>query len=779
MSPAQVAQAIQIFKGQKKLGKNKKMKTATTKVKKIIKKKQNKSSAVKPAIAQQLDDRNPIISGFQTDNSMSNTQSALTLETAVNVGTFQGIALSVVSYALSRGWDSYTSTPDIPYFAYIYLTNTLINYANDAVPQMSSVPRWLAIWGSMIGQKRVPFYAGAITYKFNTGANTAVLSVTENVGPTAAALQWNCSKPTNAVVNTRFIITDNVTPAYTSDLGESAASSLFQFMQSDRGGNKEMDQMVPSNGAPPARVKVDASAYATVTTQLGGGQESGGWLTSLSLEVPIRSPIFSIFLMQPSNLTNTIPGRFSNYPRSFSGDVLSNAGLSISYLHPKQLSMKQPIKYHFVDFFEFSEVVALWLGQVIEQRFNDPDEMQNYNIAGGAGLNPTASANWLQSLTCPLTFQEVNLLLRATLMNAVKDTQPAVQSLYPREDNGSYPEFAAFVAGFGTGPRAMTTEMKLPRLLLENIRNLTSKINDQHRNGANNPYVSVPVLGGYPGDVLPYGDAVVIIPALPSDDPGIPIFSQMGATPSFYHGKRVNAKGVIENIMAPETPISLYDGSSTAGYIIINDPGPLNTLVSIWNTWIVQNVEQFSVAIDVLGTENGIALSRSVNVTRYWQDVSVDSPALQFVDPRIKKATLTPSYYASRQEDAVSFSYNPYSSVWETYQQFYILPQVRIDHTTIITNQSDFTRVSGGMREPFSLAANETAMPKNFQESHASYASLLTRQKLAVKTSIENFLDEAARKGRGGILTSLLAGPLDKALGTGGLLSGLASVLPI
>jgi len=256
-------------------------------------------------------------------------------------------------------------------------------------------------------------------------------------------------------------------------------------------------------------------------------------------------------------------------------------------------------------------------------------------------------------------------------------------------------------------------------------------------------------------------------------------FSQMGATPSFYHGQRVNAKGVLENVMAPETPISLYDGNSTAGYIIINDPGALNTLVSIWNTWVTQNVEQFTVAMDVLGTENGISLSRSVNVTRYWQDVNLDSAAKKFVDPRLKKVKLVDSYYSSRQEDAVSFSYNPYSAVWETYQQFYILPQVRIDHTTITTNQSDFTRVSGAMREPFSLAANETSMPKNFQESHATYAAVMTRQKLAVKTSIENFLDEAAKKGRGGILTSLLAGPLDKALGTGGLLSGIASILPI
>jgi len=38
MSPAQIAQAVKIFKGQKKLGKNKKMTTAANKVKKIIKK---------------------------------------------------------------------------------------------------------------------------------------------------------------------------------------------------------------------------------------------------------------------------------------------------------------------------------------------------------------------------------------------------------------------------------------------------------------------------------------------------------------------------------------------------------------------------------------------------------------------------------------------------------------------------------------------------------------------------------------------------------------------
>jgi len=301
-------------------------------------------------------------------------------------------------------------------------------------------------------------------------------------------------------------------------------------------------------------------------------------------------------------------------------------------------------KFKFIDFREFHEVVAIWASKIVTQYWADP--ANNVSVSQGGTQDPTTTQ-------CPLTLQELGLILRNEIMFIFGATQVGVQSLLPILPQSSTENvFHPFLMG-NTGTAVQSYKMKLPLPLIENLRGLlvhivTSASGRDHE-------VLCPVLGQYQNDVPVTSDY-----QFTTYDAETPVVTDtFAALPPVQRRLRKGSKGELmwERDMV-EPVIDFIDTSSGSNYVFINDPTRLTTLTSLWNEWVTK-YEAYSSPIGVLSNNPGVNVLCSINQTRYWINVTpaAKARAADVLDERVvQRKNLSTSIYANRQTFAVSFS---------------------------------------------------------------------------------------------------------------------------
>jgi len=393
--------------------------------------------------------------------------------------------------------------------------------------------------------------------------------------------------------------------------------------------------------------------------------------------------------------------------------------------------------------------------------------------------NQLVDAGTVPGTICPLTLQEVMLLLRNVLMQAFKDTQPAVQSLYPvSPDSASDPQPVAFTCGANTCFLA-DTGMKLPQGFVENIRALVARSIPKGKNGS---LSFIPVLGIIQGDVLNENDYQFSS----NQPPDGAVITQN----SFLAGTAVMSQRIVKNVavMMPETAtqISLVDGSFSnaggAGFVFINQPARLKQLTEIWNEWIGK-LSAYTDPLVTFGTEKGISILSSVTMTRH---VSILNPQAKIrqqttVDTRVQKFKyLQSAVYQVRQSIAITGQSRLIASPFEQVLSTWILPVNYFLLGDGVSNQTAYQRWQAIMGEPYSQPSTTGNDGILLSTNHANMAAKMSHTRDAPASDWQQLFDLESKEGRGGILSGLIASFAGDVLGpdVGAVGKTIASFLP-
>jgi len=700
--------------------------------------------------------------------SLSNQLRTVTLTKEITGESLAWVCRGYISKAFERGYGGFASSQYSPYYALVYMTNLLINYASDQTIPVTQLPYWLLCLGHAISPKSVPFGHGLASYKMKvTDTVPYIPSVNAAIGYQTYGYLWTAGWTSGSTIN-GFPVISTAGAAYTDALGASAFQELCQFMATNTSKTSmaRVNQLVPSTISTPFKTDVSSYAIFSQAEGLGATGFGGGLYGQLQLEVPIRHPILSLVSCGSDSQFVRLPTRNFNWATPIAGDPCSLGAIMSSVLSTPELSMKRNIRFKSVDFLEFLDVVAQWVSQIVQAYFNDKDNL----------ITATSAA----TAVCPLTLQEVGLLLRNTIMSAFKQSQAAAQGVYPFSPTaGTDNEFVPFVNSITTCPLNML-DMQLPRPLIENIRALAAR-HLKYPASSHDILWYFPVLGQYCLDVLSSSSYVATW-----NDAGVPTTVNVFTSGAIFAKLETDSKGNEVRIPMVESEISFIDGSSGTSLVFINDPEQLKIKAAMWNQWIkTSGLESYSTSLGTVGTENGINVLCSISTTRIWADLATDISRDGRADRRLERARsmsksssvvidtrmeqpryrpLVSTPYASRkaiidvsQGEILSAPYEQVLATW-------ILP---IDDDEVVVNTSNSLVVQRWqfiMEEPHSQARTSSDSGVPLSDLHSVYASKMVKGKLAEKADWSQFFDEMEKLGRGGILTGLVAGLVGKAV---------------
>lgn len=673
-------------------------------------------------------------------------------------------ARGFVMKAVEKGAQAYDSVAT-PYYAYVYIVKTLTALIVNEEQLSVNVPYCLLAVARGLRSKSARCGNGMVSYA-TTIETAGDADPTRVVGYQPYGFLWSIGYPTGLFANINWPLQENTLPGYTATLGAAAFQQLCQFLIND---SKDGPARIVLSSSPCVMDK-DVSMFAytgpsneKVGLATAGSARFAGIAYPLNLEVPIKKPMFASFGASAD------PGidsqRYGNLHANSCGDGTFLAAGQLTWFTEEKWGMQRPPKLHFIDFYEFADVVAKWVSGIQQAFVNDPDN---------ALADPA-------TVKCTLTLQEMCLLLRNVLMTAFKDSQAGVHSLYPvvpASDTDS--QFVPFIVGTNTCFLS-STDMRLPVPLIENIRALIMRF--IHRQGEDWE-IFIPVLGQYYQKAIEAEDYTYLPPD--SEEP-LPSFT----TQDSIAKRRVIIKGVESFIPMVEEPISLIDGSCSSGQANINDPAALKKMVTLWEAWYVESgVSSYSTDVGLLGTEQGINVLTSINMTRHLAlpgatkkaQLAKELNQAGIIDIRHENRhthhMMEATPYLTSQVLLVSSQSKILATAYEQVQSVWILPVIRANITS--PNNTLALRWQGIADEPFSQVVAAIGTTVTLDQMHATYAAKLVRGKLAQKTDWEKLFADLAAKGRGGILSGLVGSFADLIIpGAGTVVRGIGDTIGI
>jgi hypothetical protein len=666
---------------------------------------------------------------------------SMPIQVQVSANAFTGIILAVISEAVMRGWSLNTFDDNYIYWAAVYQTNLLIQAAKGGVPFSGNCPRWLNLCIQAVIKTTANYRGGEISYSMNI-QDTLNDSFEQLIGPPAYKHIYSLGVKTSATVNGLYPIV--AAPGlYTEENGQQATQSLWLFLQG-RFKDSPMHQMVEFNA--PNRMTKDVSAFAYFENNTGGGfRSTGAWFKLVKNEVVARSPIFSVF--SPEGSTPFVNRSFVK-PFCFSGDAILLGGMLVDELKPSQLGLKTPPVIKYIDFLQFADVYARTIQQALTLRVQTAAFVEN--VANNSNY-------FVEELQCPLTFQNFQLLLRATLMLVYTDTVKC-QGTYPRTATGGTDnEFVVYPCGMQSVGILLGNMMLLPNIMQENVLALRSTKVEAGKTGAKQPQIVYSALGQYNGDKLIEADYSVTYTIDGADFTVSPFASPVG-----------------------EVPISLIDGyfsSVPDGYCCINDPSALVTQATAFNEWIQAQGDHFRMLTSI-ATDSGVNALKCNFMTCHWltvgQELSwkkkekskevkktkkeklqkIEGPKSRYT-VKLETDEVVNSVYANRKMIAVSSGNEVFDVCWTNFQMYFVLPINSLDSGTNGDN-TGYLKMSGLMREPRQLSVG-TGSTKfaSIAARNESYAALMVKTKFAQDTVQEETLKQLNAEGEAGVLGSM------------------------
>jgi len=695
-----------------------------------------------------------------SDQVPANMQSAIPIQCVLNPVSIQTFAIGYVTRSIEKGYAASASQPFNPYFAFVYLCELLNQFANGGTPLVQKMPYAILAFGRAISPKTCALGQGRAAYSFlNVSAVVPPKIVT--IGYAPYGFVWNLNNvPSPAPLINGFPLSDSSPfPGYDAALGQAAFAEMNLFL-AQRFATAEAYRQVSLDGV--TELDHDTSTFAYLQNQVGlgtAGVGSAGFSCESGLETPIWRPWLSVFnvITNPGNKGN----RAGNLIQRTAGDGTWIGATIADPFGEKHWGHKRVTKFHAVDFLEFQEVVAMWVAQM-QQAFVDTESLQ---------ADPS-------SLKCPLTLQEVGLLLRNVLMTCFKETQTGAQGLYPIVPaSGSSVEFVPFVSSATTCP-IEGVDMVLPNKLIENMRALTwSKINV---NSPTDIDTWCPVLGQYFEKVL--DPTLYTYTTTPTDSPPV-VYPSFTDGSALYEVEIRGLKGEKRTNIIAEEALSFVDGSGSSGLVAINNPKRLKELATMWNDWFNgRGLATYSRQTGFLGTDKGINILYSGNMTRHFVDLPPDSKQSSRNVPDIRLRTrkwqkVQDSPFATQLAVADTSQSTIFCAPYEQIQSNWILPVMKTESSA--TASTLLPRWQSFMQETFLMNLSSGSDGILMSDQHSSYASSMVKGRFASSDDNEDFMRECARTGRGGILSGLAAaigGALfPKAAGT---INAIASVIP-
>jgi len=417
----------------------------------------------------------------------------------------------------------------------------------------------------------------------------------------------------------------------------------------------------------------------------------------------------------------------------------------------------------------FGTVLARWVAKLQSQRYKDTN-----------GQNSIKDIN---QYVLDITLQEMLLVLRNEIMFAFGDTQPGVQSLYPRipaADTSN--EFVPFTAG--TNTVALTSlGMKLPIMFAENIKALIARVAFARSNKKvqYDPQWYIPVLGINHGDRL--NKANYSYEAYSLDHEGDPtVVYSFSDEPTTYR-RRKDSKGAVSWVGDVEAVISLVDGTSGSNAYFINDTTRLKQLCGKWNAWL-EGVSCYTDSLVVLGKDPGSPALCSISMMMIWAppSASFKERHREVVDKRFEASKYHSTPYADRQVYSIISHGDVLAAPFEQVLSQWILPTMLLDTNggpAALTTLSRIQSISGMTNTVVQSATGEGAIL--LDDFFDSYASKMVKQRGADKSDVTRFLEQEAASGHGGILSGIAADLIGGIFGSaaGKVAQTVASILPV
>jgi len=677
------------------------------------------------------------------------------------IPTLYGVSYAYVCAALAKGWLANVVFPEYPFAAFQYLCSVFGNFVNGTVPQGTTLPYWMWAVGRAVSPKSVPKGGGEIYFKANLDV-TMPSSAEYAIGPVAYGNTGNLFVPFSTETDLFPNATAPVSPSPAEQ--EQAFLSLCGFMKQDLHAPSVLHDSSVSTV-----LDKDVSAFSTIVTPTGyGNNTNGGTAFLATLEVPVHTPLVSTLIPQIPNGTTGSPTRFPNRSTEFGGDDMFASVAMSTLLDIKHWKTKKAPKFKCIDFLEVADVVAIWLSKLVTQYWKDPALAVSATTTTGA-QDPTLTI-------CPITLQEMTLILRNEILFVMGLTQSGTQAIFPiAPTGGGDNQFTPFLTGT-TGCAVQSYGMMLPLRLVENLRGLI--LHSVPGNAPGDVELLCPVLGQYFLDSLVssnYQFTSFAVGASPV------LTNTFTATPPVLR-RRKNSKGELWEKVTTETPISLITTNNGTSYVFINDPGRLKTLTDLWNDFVA-TFAAYSDPLTPISADPGVNVLTSVNQTRYWTPITsaAEQRAVDVRDTRVEsRRSLVSTVYSAKSAVAVSFREKPFAAT-AAITTNWILPIMIINGGSNSTNEMSFVKAQSMYGEQASMSTSSTGDAGiTLSVLHDDMATSMVHAKGEQSVVAQQLLD-LSKKGEAGILSSLVANFVGSTFGTtaGSIASGIASVLPI
>lgn len=652
--------------------------------------------------------------------------------------------------AVANGFEAWAENQNMPgaaYYAYVYLTQILFAYTSNAPPQAVTVPLWLDVLGTALLPHIVPFGQGKIAYSFVTDTNYPGTLPSKTQALTGFYWMYQ-GNPGGDVVN--GFITMAAPVAYTSELGIAS----YQLLQRYVSNNIEWPGWVPVLPGN-SWTKKDSSAYAASWVQLGAGSSIiSGVLNEVMLETPLTAPIFAKF----ADWYASTPRRYFRQTRSSGGDA-NYLGflLSIETIRRRVKSKIIP-KFKQIDFNEYMDVLGWWLAGAL---FNTANNVIIYNN------NPPV---------CPLTWQQLAICVRQAIGNCWMPHNLSGQFI-ESEGQTVNVNFQPFTWGTNCYPSTLAGSLKLPRIFVESVRCMQGYMVDVNFYDA---ATKKDVVGG-----MAY--AAPVLGTYQSDEP----------VTQYYYTTSAGEFPVF-TVEPGEVAIDLVDFTYFSGTSMPLDVNgtQLNVLIETWNSWITTTIDSNITGLEAIGSDCPPKQLHSLHLTNFLAPIvsepSVSSTRKVIGCAAVKKSPLgrekkfkrTVSVEKGKETDLrveISASQDNWGAVsvisqntilkvvYENWQNIIVLPSVRtVQFGSDFLTPYDFSSLGAAYNEPYSLtlsqAADDTLSPyESLTSRHKKFASTMYRTSTAPENTLEVFLKECVKTGRGGSLGSMfgsLAGGL-------------------
>jgi hypothetical protein len=665
-----------------------------------------------------------------TTEEVKSVNPSIPIQVFMPQSSLTDLVLGVVLQAIQRGYLSAPSSNS--YAAFVYLYGACLSALQGTVPQLSSAPVWFWVLMNLLLPKGTRFKTGNVNYTWDLSAISGqpVPLSTFIYGTAKVILGY-----TDTTVMTNMF--PSVTPfsAPTESQQNDAIQSLFTFYT-----QTGFCLLVPA-GHPsvPAWTSKDVSAFAMVYDEYETTLCFSNIATAYN-EVKIRCPLLAL-LAPYQGTTGGLHWRASKELHRVAGCPGYIIPRLTEFAHGSQVKNKQHPILKCIDFWEFFEVLSMILGSALE-----------------LGTVPPNGESFVPLQPCPLSAQQVMILLRQTMINTfdnamLHDWQP----FSGLGESGVIPYTTFSVGSNGYANAQNVGNMLLPEFFVENIRACRR--------------LSIP---------LGKGSVIDFLSVLAQ-----PTFLEGGANPGnqnrlggyTYYDSLLLADTPVYTPAAGELPVNIVDGSfggvTPTGYIDFNCQ-QYTTLLNTWNQWI-QSLSSYLTTLCSVGNEPGCraltTLIHTCQATQINQNANIlkkDKSIKKIVyqgykgDPFSKKDVLplpASTYYQGVTVTNYTSNAKPLATLWK-YAKLFILP-VNPSVGGVYAGYPPFFQV--GMTEPFKIPTqanfigdlSDNPVSITMYSRHLEMAKMDVKSVLSSQSEFSSDFEALRKEGNGGFFASI------------------------